>query len=273
MDFTPKLANVPIERATSSKFLRVIVDENLTWKTHIAALKTKMNRNAGILFKMKGILPLTVLKSLYHCFIQSHLNHCPLVWGMGTKHNLEPLFTAQKRAIRTLIPGFANYFYNKDTGEHPCHTKPAFYVNGIPTVHNLILQRLLTFMHKVNSHTAITQMINMFSLLDFETDTYNHKNILSIFLIPDARLKPHKNSIFAKGPSLYPKILHEIELFDPTKYHSLRTKLDKPFKNCIKSYLIKLQSQGSENEWSAINFRLHLGSRSSTRSKHATTIT
>ena len=120
------MANIPIERATTARFLGVLVDSNLTWKQHITALHVKMARNSSILFKLKGILPLDVLKTLYHSFVQSHLNHCPLIWGLGNKSTLAPLFTAQKRAVRTLAPGFVNYFYNKETGEHPHHTKQVF---------------------------------------------------------------------------------------------------------------------------------------------------
>ena len=268
-NFVAKLASTPIEQTASAKFLGVIVDENLTWKYHIEALRTKMTRNAGILFKMKGILPQAVLKTLYHCFVQSHLNHCPLVWGMGSKHSLNPLFTAQKRAVRTLIPGFANYFYNKETGVRPCHTKAAFAFDHIPTIHNLILQRLLVFMHTIYTRTALTSMTNLFA--NCITPPHNHTNTdtHTIIVAPVIRLKPHKNSLFVKGPLLYPDLIQEIRHSDPRQYHSLHIKRLNPFKKCIKLCVLKLQSQGAANEWSANNFRLHMGSRRSSR----TTIT
>ena len=261
-DVVATLSNIPIQRTSTAKFLGVIVDDNLTWKYHIAALKTKMNRNAGILFKMKGILPLTVLKTLYHCFVQSQLNHCPLVWGMGSKTSLNPLFIAQKRAIRTLIPGFANYFYNKETGDLPCHTKGVFNSNLIPTIHNIILQRLIVFMKQIHGKTALIPMQNLFTIVPSPTCINNR---YSIFSCPNARLKPHLNSIFVKGPLLYPSILLEIERSDPHKLHTLQSLLIKPFKNLIKSYTLKTQTEGDENEWHTSNFRLHVGIRHSHR--------
>ena len=137
-DFDARVKNIPIENSKVCRFLGVLLDCKLTWRDHITAVRSKLSRNAGILFKMKGILPIQVLKTLYHSFIHSHLNHCPLIWGLGRKSTLQTIFTAQKRAIRTLIPGFANYYYNKKTGEKPCHTKPVFTELKIQTIHNAL---------------------------------------------------------------------------------------------------------------------------------------
>ena len=262
-DFTATMANVPIERTSVARFLGVLVDENLTWKQHIATLQTKMTRNAGILLRLKGILPISILKTLYHSFIQSQLNHCPLIWGLGNKNTLNPLFTAQKRAIRTLIPGFANYFYNKKTGEHPHHTKAVFAQHGIQTVHNLILQRALTFMHKVINHLTPAVTASYFHIdshppvADALTQTR--------FIIPTARLKPHKNSVFAKGPSLFNNIIPLIPSALPTKHNPTLMALPKPFKNCIKAHLMKQQALGDPNEWTITNFSLYIGTRKSLR--------
>ena len=264
-DFVAKIANIPIERTTVVRFLGVLVDNNLTWKQHILALQVKMTRNAGILMKMKGILPINVLKTLYHCFVQSHLNHCPLIWGLGNKSTLTPLFTAQKRAIRTLIPGFANYYYNKDTGEHPHHTKSVFAQNNIPTIHNLILQRLLVFMHKIVNTLSPMPVINCFSIENDPISINIHKPKLPAFKIPEARLKPHKNSVLVKGPTLYNLILPLVDNSDSNNNNQTQCTLVKPFKKCIHSYLMKQQECGHPDEWTVTNFGLYIGSRHSTR--------
>ena len=38
------ITDLPIKRLTESKFLGVIVDENLTWSRHIKTIQTKMAR-------------------------------------------------------------------------------------------------------------------------------------------------------------------------------------------------------------------------------------
>ena len=125
-NFKPKILHKPIERKQTAKFLGVYIDENLHWTHHINTLCTRISRNIGILYKMKDILPPKPMKILFHSFIQSHLNHCSLIWGLGTKNSLKKLFVCQKKAIRILIPGFVNHYYNKNTEQPPTHTKETF---------------------------------------------------------------------------------------------------------------------------------------------------
>ena len=108
-DISISISNTKIERKTSERFLGVIMDENLNWNAHRAALATKISRNAGILLKLRGTIPLQTLKTLYSSFVQSHLCFCPSVWGLSTKNSLEKIFTAQKKAIRGISLGYCNY--------------------------------------------------------------------------------------------------------------------------------------------------------------------
>ena len=78
---TLKIANLPNERLTESKFLGVIVDENLTWSRHIKTIQTKMARYIGLMYKLKSQLPLKVRIQIFHSFVQSHINYCSLVSG------------------------------------------------------------------------------------------------------------------------------------------------------------------------------------------------
>ena len=98
MPFKPKLYQYDLERKSSSRFLGVIISEQLTWNEHILAIKAKMSRYVGILYKLKNILPFSARKNIFHSFVQSHLNYCSLVWGLGPKAYIEPLFTEQKKS-------------------------------------------------------------------------------------------------------------------------------------------------------------------------------
>ena len=142
------LRGAAVERVKTERFLGVIIDTGLSWKTHITKLASKISMNAGIIFKLKGIVPAKVLKSLYNSFIQSHLNYCSNVWGHGSQASINVIFTAQKKAVRATDKHFNNCFFNPDTGELPCHTKDLFNRNGILTIHNLITKNCLTAMHK-----------------------------------------------------------------------------------------------------------------------------
>ena len=115
------IAGVEIDQVAEARFLGVIIDQKLTWSKHIHAVRSKMNRYMGIMYKIKRHLPLEVRLQIYHSFVQSHLNFCSLVWGFAAKSHIELLFTKQKQGVRMVMPGYVNYFY-KD-GQLQLHTR------------------------------------------------------------------------------------------------------------------------------------------------------
>ena len=71
----PKLnINSEIARTESIKFLGVLSDENLSWKTHIKYIENKISKNIGILFKARPFLNKKSLSSLYYSYIHSYIN-------------------------------------------------------------------------------------------------------------------------------------------------------------------------------------------------------
>ena len=210
-----------------------------------------------------------MLKTLYHSFIQSHLNFCSLVWGLGCKSSLNSVFVAQKKAVRVIAPGYVNYWYDKKTGKTPTHTKQFFSELVLPTVYTLVLQNTLIFMQKIHTHKAPRPILNMFSSsADCIPNTcYNY------YYIPPTRLKCQRNSIFYEGPRLFndtiPELSHEcMSINTDTRQSNLKNTQQKPYKREIKRYLIGLQGSGDTQEWEFSNFRLYKGSRSSSRNKH-----
>ncbi len=51
-----------IEQTEKERFLGVIIDSGLNWSHHINILASKVSRNSGILYRLKGIVPHTTLK-------------------------------------------------------------------------------------------------------------------------------------------------------------------------------------------------------------------
>ena len=151
--FQPKINNIFIEQKSTSRFLGVIVDDKLSWTHHIHAIKAKMCRYMGIMYKLKSVLPQTARLTIFHSFVQSHLNYCSLIWGPSAKSNIEMLFRAQKKGIRLVMPGFVNYFYRD--GETAAHTKTTFTKHKILTVQSIIVKNILLFMYKLQKFTHL----------------------------------------------------------------------------------------------------------------------
>lgn len=257
VDIDVRLYGKQIERSSCERFLGVLVDDALSWSHHLSAIASKLSRNAGIIFKLKGIVPESVLKMLYNSFIQSHLNYCSSVWGLRSKNSVEVLFRAQKKAVRAVENRFNNCFYNKDTGELPCHTKEIFERNKILTVHNLIAKNCLTVMQKIHFGLGPQPIKKLFVKSPTICNTRRHAKF---FEIPNNRLKIVDNAIAHKGPKLYNFIVNTInkEITEQTAYKQplMQNKFLNTYKKYLKSFLLEIQSEGGTS-WDVSNFPLY----------------
>ena len=115
------------------------------------------------------------------------------------------MFTSQKRAIRAIENKYNNCFYDKKTGELPCHTKEIFYRNKVLTVHNLIAKNCIVIMHRVYHKTIPKPIYDIFS----NTMSQNNRSRdLKLFDIPYTRLKSTDNTISVQGPQMYNAIVN-----------------------------------------------------------------
>ena len=235
-----KIDNSIIEQKTEARFLGVIVDENLTWASHIRAVRIKMSRFIGVMHKIKNRLPIKARLQIFQSFVQSHLNFCSLVWGFAAKSHIESLFARQKQGIRAIMPGYVNFRY-KD-GKPPDHTKQAFKEYEILTVHGVIIKNALILMHKLKSmpHLLPRSIKELFpdNIPKFGSSYEENAEWLSIY--SGLNLRP---SIFYKGPIL--AITEQNVLITcPSSIFSLSI-----YKKSAKRVLLNLQSDGISEEW------------------------
>ena len=100
------LDNVNINRTEEAKFLGVIIDENLSWKSHITYIRGKIAKNIGIMNRLKFWLSEKTLLSLYGTLVLSYLNYCNILWASNKPSRINPLLLLQKRSVRiiTIVP-------------------------------------------------------------------------------------------------------------------------------------------------------------------------
>ena len=60
-----KFMKKKIQRKISVKFLGVLLDSNLRWKSHITELSKKLSRTIEIFCKIRHFVPLEILKALF----------------------------------------------------------------------------------------------------------------------------------------------------------------------------------------------------------------
>ena len=64
-----------LKQNVSTKYLGLLIDDQLNWKHHIEHLNKKLAKGVGIICKLRHYMPRETLKNIYFSFIQSHLNY------------------------------------------------------------------------------------------------------------------------------------------------------------------------------------------------------
>jgi len=99
----------PIERihnagATKNfKLLGILLDEYLSFDSHIAQLCSKISKSLFIINRVKNFLPKDALLSLYFALVHSHLSYCTTIYGSATPTSLSKLFKIQKRPSESSV--------------------------------------------------------------------------------------------------------------------------------------------------------------------------
>ena len=86
----------------NADFLGVVIDENLSWASHIDYIKGKIAKNIGIIRRMQFCLPKLTLSTLYNTIVLPYLNYCNIIWANNKSSRLKPILLLQKKIIRII---------------------------------------------------------------------------------------------------------------------------------------------------------------------------
>ena len=107
-----------INQCSSTKFLGIIIDQNLNFKPHIDYLCKKISKTTGILHKVKYFLPASILKSIYKSLIYPYLNYGIETWYGAPQSIREGVQILQKKSVRAInnlsYNAHTNDFFKKD---------------------------------------------------------------------------------------------------------------------------------------------------------------
>lgn len=91
-----------INRVEHTKFLGVIIHQNLSWQAHIKAISSKIAKSTGIIIKSRQFFLSDTLCTLYNSLILPYLQYCSIIWASTYSSHLQPLFRLQKKALRII---------------------------------------------------------------------------------------------------------------------------------------------------------------------------
>ena len=75
------LSNQEIQKEDKTKFLGIIIDQHLTWKSHIDYIVPKISKMIGTLRTIRFFVNQPLLKVLYNSFIYPYLHYGIIGWG------------------------------------------------------------------------------------------------------------------------------------------------------------------------------------------------
>jgi len=93
----------PIEPVTSSPYLGVTIDQNLTFNEHIDGVVSRASRALGALRRASRFIPQATRATVYNTLVLPHLDYCSTVWGSAGVTKVQRLQKIQNRGMRIVL--------------------------------------------------------------------------------------------------------------------------------------------------------------------------
>ncbi len=192
-----------IETAEVADFLGVRLGENLGWSEQLSKIEGKLAKGMFVVRSLKKLNDNHLLKSIYHCLLESHISYSVILWG-AIQSNLDPILVWQKKAIRCIfdLPPLT-------------HCRPYFKELNILTVTSLYILKIATY---IKQHT-----------LEYKNLNHNYNTRHKDNFAETHRLKLYETKPYYIGQKIYQALPKRI---------SSEQKIVK-FKSELKHYLIQ----------------------------------
>jgi hypothetical protein len=99
---TIKIRDEYIKRVNKTKFLGITIDDNLSYKDHIAGVCSKVSRSYSILNKLSSFIPKEVLRKIYFSLVYPHFVYGVEIWGNSSKTSIDRLKRLQLKCVKLL---------------------------------------------------------------------------------------------------------------------------------------------------------------------------
>jgi hypothetical protein len=211
-NFSITLNGFQIERKEEVKYLGVIIDHRLSWKSHISYVRKKLSKCLWAVCKIRPFANLETLKLIYYSLAYPHLQYCISCWGASSAAS--SLATKQNKLVRIIL--------NK-----------SFYSPHIPLLSQLqFLNMNLIYKFRIGllMYKNITGDIQMPQSLTkvSEIHSYNTRSSMkNDYYVPSARIDLTKTSFSHSGPNIWNSF--PIEIRSASKF---------TFKSKLKMYLL-----------------------------------
>ena len=95
--------DVEVERRDDVKFLGVVIDGELNWEKHVAAVRKKCFGGLATLRRLRNTLPVSLKSGLFNALIRPHLDYCSVVWQECSKVQQGKIEQIQNYSMRQIL--------------------------------------------------------------------------------------------------------------------------------------------------------------------------
>ena len=196
-DFSVCINGSPLEKCDQYKYLGVVIDKNLNWKSHVDYISTKISKACGVLSKLRHFMSSKILVEIYHALVHSYLRYGIITWGNASDTTLKPIQTLINRVIRIIT--FAPF--------GRIELEPLYKELQILNLKNTFYLETSKFMFKLENDMLPQRFANHFENEPFTS----HKSSYALRCNRGmkrmvTRLVSSKNSIQIRGPDLWKNI-------------------------------------------------------------------
>ena len=84
------------------RYLGVVIDNKLNWKSHIEYINHKVNLGIGIVKQLRYYVQEETLINHYRALIKPHIDYGILAWSSANRTNLKTIERTMNKAIRLM---------------------------------------------------------------------------------------------------------------------------------------------------------------------------
>ena len=132
--------NKALRQDVKIRYLGIIIDNHLSWKSHVAHICNKIKRSISVICKARHYVNSSILLNLYYALVYPYLIYGIIIWGQTYESTIKPLFILQKKLVRLMT--FSDF---------NAHSNPIFSKLKILKLPDLVFLQTALFMYDFHS--------------------------------------------------------------------------------------------------------------------------
>ena len=179
---------IVMKNSKEEKILGVIIDNKLSFKSHIKELCKKASQKLAALSRLSGYLNSNEKQLVFNSVLKSQFNYCPLVWMFCSRNSNNMINKIHERALRVVQNDFNSDFDSLlQNSNDICN-------------HHRNIQTLLIEVFKIKNELAPPIMDSMFTRRE---NPYNLRNFREFEMERKRTVKYGTESITYRSPQLW----------------------------------------------------------------------